>query len=166
MPVQRRDPKFVETHGGSRVDGIYYPRAGTFGGCTAHNAMIFVYPHNADWDDIAKLTGDASWSSANDADVLRALENCRHRPFHRWLSKLGINLTRHGWNGWLPTEKTIPKAVIGRSAADARHHRQRSRAFREDGQPVDRLRWFLEGCSIRTTGGSCRTMPPASAIFR
>ena len=67
--VQRRDPKFVETHGGSRVDGVYYPRAGTLGGCTAHNAMIFVYPHNADWDYIAELTGDASWSSAKDADA-------------------------------------------------------------------------------------------------
>ncbi len=33
--------------------GVLYPRAGTLGGCTAHNAMIFVYPHNADWDDIA-----------------------------------------------------------------------------------------------------------------
>ena len=62
----------VETHGGSRVDGVYYPRAGTLGGCTAHNAMIFVYPHNADWDDIARLTGDASWSSADDAELLRA----------------------------------------------------------------------------------------------
>ena len=25
----------------------------TLGGCTAHNAMIMVYPHNADWDGIA-----------------------------------------------------------------------------------------------------------------
>jgi choline dehydrogenase-like flavoprotein len=47
---QRRDPKFVEHHRGTSVNGIYYPRAGTLGGCTAHNAMILVYPHNADWD--------------------------------------------------------------------------------------------------------------------
>src|SRR5215510_6070689 len=25
--------------------GVLYPRAGTLGGCTAHNAMITVYPH-------------------------------------------------------------------------------------------------------------------------
>ena len=39
-------------------DGVLYPRAGTLGGCTAHNAMILVYPHNADWDRIAELTGE------------------------------------------------------------------------------------------------------------
>ncbi len=33
------------------------------GGCTAHNAMIFVYPHNEDWDGIAALTGDDSWKA-------------------------------------------------------------------------------------------------------
>src|SRR5579863_2310376 len=45
--------------------GIFYPRAGTLGGCTAHNAMITVYPHNSDWDHIAQLTGDESWASGN-----------------------------------------------------------------------------------------------------
>ena len=34
--------------------GIWYPRAGTLGGCTAHNAMITVYPHESDWDRIAR----------------------------------------------------------------------------------------------------------------
>ena len=29
--------------------GIFYPRAGTLGGCTAHNAMIFIAPHDSDW---------------------------------------------------------------------------------------------------------------------
>ena len=50
---QRRDPKYRETWNGSRMDGVLYPRAGTLGGCTAHNAMIMVYPHNADWDALA-----------------------------------------------------------------------------------------------------------------
>ncbi len=50
---QKRDEKFVEER-----DGVLYPRAGTLGGCTAHNAMIMVYPHNADWDRIADITGD------------------------------------------------------------------------------------------------------------
>src|SRR6185437_9383741 len=34
-----RDSKYSEAGG-----GIWYPRAGTLGGCTAHNAMITVYP--------------------------------------------------------------------------------------------------------------------------
>ena len=46
---QERDPKFVKTE-----NGIFYPRAGTLGGCTAHDAMIMVYPHNADWDHIKR----------------------------------------------------------------------------------------------------------------
>src|SRR5215472_17109000 len=56
--LQERDPKYVSEYRGERVDGILYPRAGTLGGCTAHNAMILVYPHNADWDGIARATGD------------------------------------------------------------------------------------------------------------
>src|ERR1700753_12838 len=58
---QRRDPSFRETHDGKRVDGVLYPRAGTLGGCTAHNAMIFLYPHNEDWQGVADLTRDESW---------------------------------------------------------------------------------------------------------
>jgi choline dehydrogenase len=41
--------------------GVFYPRAGTLGGCTAHNAMITIVPHDSDWDRIAKMTGDQSW---------------------------------------------------------------------------------------------------------
>src|SRR5690242_14355194 len=29
--------------------GIFYPRSGTLGGCTAHNAMTTVAGHNSDW---------------------------------------------------------------------------------------------------------------------
>ena len=50
---QQRDPKFVATK-----DGVLYPRAGTLGGCTAHNAMITVYPQNSDWQHLQDLTGD------------------------------------------------------------------------------------------------------------
>src|ERR1700759_449972 len=46
--VQRRDPKYREEWNGRRVDGVLYPRAGTLGGCTSHNAMIMIYPHEAD----------------------------------------------------------------------------------------------------------------------
>ena len=142
---QRRDPKFVEHSGGSRVDGIYYPRAGTLGGCTAHNAMILVYPHNADWDHIAELTGDKSWSADKMRGYFERLENCRHRPVHRWLSKLGFNPTRHGWNGWLPTEKAIPmEAMRDHMLARVIHDCARA-AFLKDRNRIDRLRWFLKG---------------------
>ena len=34
-------------------------------GCTMHNAMIIMYPHNRDWDKIAAMFGDESWNSDN-----------------------------------------------------------------------------------------------------
>jgi choline dehydrogenase len=57
-----RDSKMVLDQDGKPV-GILYPRAGTLGGCTAHNAMITIIPHDSDWNRIAQLTGDASWSA-------------------------------------------------------------------------------------------------------
>jgi choline dehydrogenase len=102
---QRRDPKCTER-------GIFYPRAGTLGGCTAHNAMIFVAPHDSDWNAIADLTGDASWRASNMRKHLRRLENCRYRPIWRMLSWLGINITGRGWSGWLDIESARPREVL------------------------------------------------------
>jgi choline dehydrogenase-like flavoprotein len=101
----QRDPKW-------RQQGIFYPRAGTLGGCTAHNAMIFVCPDEAEWDAIAALTGDASWRGTAMRRHLRALEDCRHRPVWRFLSRFGLDPTGHGWHGWLPTEQAMPREVL------------------------------------------------------
>ena len=112
--LQKKDEKYREyDHSGKRVDGVLYPRAGCLGGCTAHNAMIMVYPHDADWDHIADLTGDPSWRADNMRGYFEKLENCNHRFFFRLLGMLGINPTRHGWKGWLHTEKNVPKAALG-----------------------------------------------------
>ncbi|CAI4215910.1 unnamed protein product [Parascedosporium putredinis] len=47
---------------GSTIKGTLYPRTQAIGGCTAHNALIAVYPHQSDFEYIASLTGDDSWS--------------------------------------------------------------------------------------------------------
>jgi hypothetical protein len=52
--VQQKDPKYRRDYCGVPVNGVLYPRAGALGGCTAHSAMILIYPHNADWDRIAR----------------------------------------------------------------------------------------------------------------
>jgi choline dehydrogenase-like flavoprotein len=39
-----------------------YPRGATLGGSAIVNAMASVLPNDADWNYIAALTGDASWS--------------------------------------------------------------------------------------------------------
>ena len=105
---QERDSKFVKEE-----NGVFYPRAGTLGGCTAHDAMITVYPHNEDWDAIAKLTGDRSWRARNMRRYFQRLENCRYRWPYRLLYRLtGWNPTKHGFSGWLSVEKAIPKKAL------------------------------------------------------
>ena len=105
---QRRDPKCC--YDGDRIKGVLYPRAGALGGCTAHNAQILIYPDNEDWDRIARETGDASWSSDLMRQWFQKLECCEYRGGQRLLGELSPS--RHGWNGWLRTEKSIPLEVF------------------------------------------------------
>jgi len=104
---QRRDWKYRPGQ------GVLYPRASGLGGCTAHNAMIYVLPHASDWNHIAHLTGDLSWRATHMRRYAYRVEDCRHRPLWRALRYLGIDPTGHGWNGWLRTEKALPIAVLG-----------------------------------------------------
>jgi len=142
--LQRRDPKYREMWDGKRVDGVLYPRAGALGGCTAHNAMILVYPHDADWDGIAALTGDATWSADNMRHYFERLENCHHRPPYRWLAKIGLNPTRHGFNGWLHTEKAIPMVSLGNRDLLNTIIECGLEALVDIGHLEDRKRWLLE----------------------
>lgn len=156
-------------------DSIFYPRAGTLGGCTAHNAMIFVAPYESDWDEIARLTGDPSWAASNMRRYLRLLEDCRHRPLRRFLRWFGLDWTGHGWSGWLPTEKARPQnafkddqlvKLIIRSAWSVIRDEPRWRAalrrfFKGEADPNDarRLRHRVPGlCYVpMTTDGHSRT---------
>ena len=142
--TQAKDPKYVRDYRGVPVNGILYPRAGTLGGCTAHNAMILVYPHNADWDGIAQLTGDASWSAEAMRNYFMRLENCHHRPIERWLSGFGPNPSRHGWNGWLQVEKAVPAAAIGDHGLVQTLLESAVAAFEDVGQPIGRVIDLLE----------------------
>ncbi len=142
---QVRDRKYYREFDGQRVDGVLYPRAGTLGGCTAHNAMITVYPHNADWDGIAALTGDRSWSAVNMRTYFERLENCRHRfGLYRWLSALGLNPTRHGWSGWLQTEAMIPKEALGDLDLERVLVDSAGAALKDAADPANDVRWLLE----------------------
>lgn len=85
----KRDSKYDPDKG-----GVFYPRAGTLGGCTQHHAMITVVPHNSDWEYIAKLTGDASWAPDRMRAYFEKLERCTYSR---------NPAARHGQNGWLTT---------------------------------------------------------------
>ena len=93
---QSKDSKLNNEH-----KGIWYPRAGTLGGCTAHNAMITIYPHESDWDRIATLTGDDSWSSERMRKYFQRVERCQYCS--RTLDF--VTGGRHGFQGWLSTER-------------------------------------------------------------
>ncbi|KAL6706539.1 hypothetical protein ACN47E_005295 [Coniothyrium glycines] len=79
---------------GSKQLGTLYPRTGTLGGCTAHNALIAVYPHQSDFERIAALTGDNSWSASNMRRYFARLEDNEY---------LLPGAKGHGYNGWLQT---------------------------------------------------------------
>ena len=113
-----------------RVDGkgVLYPRAGTLGGCTAHHAMITMYPHNSDWDGIAELTGDRSWRAEEMRGYFERLERCTYRDRPKMLprnpvlatllrrlplvSDRYVNKSRHGFDGWLETRLADPALVV------------------------------------------------------
>ena len=136
---QKKDPKFTAGR-----DGVLYPRAGTLGGCTAHNAMILVYPHNGDWNHIAELTGDPSWKAGSMRKYFERLEDCRHRPPYRWVKKiLGLNPTRHGFSGWLTTERTDPMLALGDQEMMGAITQSAIRAFEKMGDPLAQLGWSV-----------------------
>jgi choline dehydrogenase-like flavoprotein len=137
---QRRDGKYTPAR-----HGVLYPRAGTLGGCTAHNAMILIYPHNSDWDDIAERTGDSSWRAANMRRYFERLEDCRHRPLYRGLKKwLRVDPSRHGFGGWLAVERapTPREALRDREMMDV-IERSAFGAIARLEHPLKRFFWFL-----------------------
>jgi choline dehydrogenase-like flavoprotein len=142
---QQRDKKYVPAE-----QGIWYPRAGTLGGCTAHNAMIFVAPSPWDWNHIADLTGDPSWRAPAMWKYFQRVEECRHRPFPRFLHTFGLDATHHGWDGWLPTEKPAPEEAIHDSQVRAVMARSIANVLKEFGAPSPtRLELFFDPNDLR-----------------
>ena len=124
LEQQRRDTKYLPEH-----DGVFYPRSATLGGCTAHNAMITVYPHDADWNSIAEATGDPSWRAEEMRRWFERLETCDYKRRPRVLpgnplvarllaalplvSEKFVNRSRHGFDGWLHTTLADPALALG-----------------------------------------------------
>ncbi len=137
---QRRDPKFVAAE-----NGVWYPRAGTLGGCTAHNALILIAPSHKDWNHIADLTGDASWRAEAMWRYFQRLEDCRHNPFGRLAHLFGIDPSRHGYSGWLATEKPVPAEAIADGQVRRVIARSIGNTLREFGAPsLERLEALMD----------------------
>jgi choline dehydrogenase len=101
---EARDEKYVKDK------GIFYPRAGTLGGCTAHNAMITIVPHDSDWEAIADLTGDDSWRADKMWKYFQSVERCLYRDPPE---PGGSDPTGHGFKGWLGVSRVDPMIAVG-----------------------------------------------------
>jgi choline dehydrogenase len=63
--------------------------------------MITVYGHESDWDRIAQLTGDTSWSAEKMRKYFQRVERCQYSS-KKWDLLTG---GKHGFDGWLSTER-------------------------------------------------------------
>ena len=99
---QLRDFKYVAdpTYGGK---GVWYPRVGALGGCALHSFLVEVYPSNSDWEYIKEVTGDHSWEPEKMRRYFERFERCRYV-----VQKGEGNPSRHGFDGWQPTEIADP----------------------------------------------------------
>ena len=105
---QQKDPKYEAPRG-----GVFYPRARTLGGCTAHYAMIIIRPHDSDWQAVRDATRDGSWAPAEMNKYFARVERCLYRDG---------STGGHGKDGWLPTR--LPDVLD--LAGDIIHHRDPS----------------------------------------
>ncbi|KAJ5361502.1 hypothetical protein N7541_002346 [Penicillium brevicompactum] len=71
-------------------------------GCTTHNALVTIYPHESDFEYLATLTGDSSWSPDSMRKYFERLEN------NHYLLPL---ISGHGYDGWLSTQ-TAPIDLV------------------------------------------------------
>ncbi|EXF73807.1 choline dehydrogenase [Colletotrichum fioriniae PJ7] len=83
--------------------GVWYPRAGTLGGCSRHNALITINAHDSDWTNIAALTGDDTWKPGNMRSYFQKIEKNMYLP---------SSIIGHGYSGWLGTSLTSLSLVV------------------------------------------------------
>ncbi|KAF6814068.1 choline dehydrogenase [Colletotrichum sojae] len=110
---------------GSERLGVYYPRAGTLGGCAMHNAASISLPADVDWQDIADLTGDDSWSPANMRQYLVRLERCNYlangsTPSHGFTGYIDTSQADYSWalndSDYLSTLARYSSQALGSSS--------------------------------------------------
>ncbi|PVH78391.1 GMC oxidoreductase [Cadophora sp. DSE1049] len=87
---------------GAKLLGVYYPRGGTVGGSSMINAMVTFLPSESDWNYIADLTGDKTWSHANMIDVFTRIEKNNYLP---------KGTPGHGFNGYFQTSLAKPTSL-------------------------------------------------------
>ncbi|KAK4038883.1 hypothetical protein C8A01DRAFT_37208 [Parachaetomium inaequale] len=103
----------AEAPADAKLKGVWYPRGAILGGNAIVNAMASILPNDADWDKIAELSGDSSWSAEYMRNIFGQAE--RNLYLRANESKAG-----HGFNGFvqLGQEDLVGHAVDQTSALD------------------------------------------------
>ncbi|KAK8062825.1 hypothetical protein PG997_014922 [Apiospora hydei] len=83
----------------ARLDGVYYPRGATLGGSAIVNAMGTFLPNDADWDYVADITADDSWSSGKMRSIFEKVERNHYLP---------KGTQGHGFDGFMDTQLGSP----------------------------------------------------------
>ncbi|KAK7911574.1 hypothetical protein PG985_014055 [Apiospora marii] len=86
----------------AKLNGVYYPRGATLGGSAIVNAMGTFLPNDADWDYVADITGDESWSldrSGNMRTIFEKVEKNHYLP---------RGTRGHGFDGFMDTRLGSP----------------------------------------------------------
>lgn len=135
---QAADPKYPCRADGVEHRGVYYPRAATIGGCTAHHALVTMVPHPSDWDGIAAVTGDASWRPDRMWRLWQRVERCQYVSRPDPDDPRDKDPGDHGFDGWLSTELPDRSLALGDPQVAILYLAAR-RAF------VDRIRGRREG---------------------
>ncbi|PHH71642.1 hypothetical protein CDD82_6394 [Ophiocordyceps australis] len=107
---------------GSAMLGVWYPRAGTLGGCDTDNGGVAVYPAEWDWDAIAQRTRDASWDATHMRRYFERLErNLDGLPGHgrAGYQPIGVGAKEH-------YEKDANMVAIAQGSAAALGFAERS----------------------------------------
>ncbi|MFV0459814.1 MAG: GMC family oxidoreductase [Actinomycetales bacterium] len=105
------DPKWIRDR-----RGVLYPRGSTLGGSTAVSAMVHIAPPAGDWDAIAELTGDPSWSGERMRAIFERIEDWQGvdaAPLPGDTDADRDAKAQHGRHGWLGTTRANP-ALAGR----------------------------------------------------
>ena len=84
--------------------------------------MIFVCPHNADWNQIADLTGDASWRAERMRDYFERIERCEHRAARRRAGQAGHEPEPPRLVGVAPDGNRGPTVAAFRTTISAHDH--------------------------------------------
>ncbi|KAK4565805.1 hypothetical protein LTR86_003654 [Recurvomyces mirabilis] len=87
--------------------GVYYPRTGTLGGCSTHNALAAALPSDTDWNVIANITGDESWQAGNIRQYFERFERNHYLP---------PGTSGHGFDGFLDISLNDPAVLANQPA--------------------------------------------------